>query len=104
MIPRVGSAFLTLSVTIERYMAISQPLYLDRSHLKFILITVSTLLAILYNIPRLERFLLLQDLQESFTVLKDFLDQLDTQSYINILEIVAENPILNYSTPSSANI
>ena len=51
---RVGSAFLTLSVTIERYMAISHPLNLDRHHLKSILVYVSTLLAIVYNIPRLE--------------------------------------------------
>ena len=100
MIPRVGSAFLTLSVTIERYMAIAQPLYLDRSNLKFILITVSTLIAILYNIPRLERY---SRSTRKFCSFKR-LSRPIRYSILSILEIFAENPILNWSPPSSANV
>ena len=51
LFPRVGSTFLTISVTVERYMAISRPLA-DRKNLPNHLITISALLSFFYNIPR----------------------------------------------------
>ena len=65
---RVGSAFFTLSVTIERYMAISKPLYLNKNRLNFILITASVGTSLVYNFPRFFEFqsqkILREDIQK----------------------------------------
>ena len=53
-IGRVGSVFMTLSVTLERFFAIVYPL--KRLRLKTILIAGSTLVAVGYNIPRFLEF------------------------------------------------
>ena len=53
-IGRVGSVFMTLSVTLERFFAIVYPL--KRLRLKSILIGASTLLSVVYNIPRFLEF------------------------------------------------
>ena len=49
-IGRVGSVFMTLSVTVERFMAISYPL--KEIRLKRPLIVASVLGAVVYNVPR----------------------------------------------------
>ena len=49
---RVGSALLTLSVTVERFMAISRPFYKEKKGMKMALIATPTLFSILYNLPR----------------------------------------------------
>ena len=48
---RVGSTYLTLSVTLERYCAICRPLTTTKMSQKYLLIG-SILFATLYNIPR----------------------------------------------------
>ena len=53
-IGRVGSVFMTLSVTLERFFAIVYPL--KRLRLKTILIAVSTFVSVVYNIPRFLEF------------------------------------------------
>ena len=53
-IGRVGSVFMTLSVTLERFFAIVYPL--KRLRLKTILIGASTILSVVYNIPRFLEF------------------------------------------------
>ena len=53
-IGRVGSVFMTLSVTIERYFAIWYPL--KRLRLKTPLMVVSVVFSFLYNIPRFLEF------------------------------------------------
>jgi hypothetical protein len=53
-IGRVGSVFVTVSVTIERYFAIVHPLKHFRG--KRYLLLIPSLLAILYNIPKFFEF------------------------------------------------
>ncbi|XP_023332149.1 FMRFamide receptor [Eurytemora carolleeae] len=50
-IGRVGSVFLTLSITIERFVAVTRPLYTEKERLKNILMVGSATFSILYNIP-----------------------------------------------------
>ena len=63
---RVGSAFFTLSVTIERYMAISKPLYPNKTRLNFILITASVGTSLVYNFPRFFEFQSRRDANEQY--------------------------------------
>ncbi len=49
-IGRVGSVLMTLSVTVERFFAISYPL--EKKNLKNGLIVFSVAGAVLYNLPR----------------------------------------------------
>lgn len=51
MITRVGSAYLTLSVTLERYLAVSRPLESNNKRVRG-LILLSSLGSLGYNIPR----------------------------------------------------
>ena len=49
---RVGSAFFTLAVTVERYVAISRPLFVEKKLLKQVLIVTAASVSFIYNIPR----------------------------------------------------
>ena len=53
-IGRVGSVFITVSVTIERYLAIVHPLQHFRG--KKYLLYVPTITAVIYNIPKFFEF------------------------------------------------
>ena len=49
---RVGSAFYTLAVTVERYVAISRPLFVEKKRLKRVLILTASSISFAYNLPR----------------------------------------------------
>jgi hypothetical protein len=49
---RVGSALLTLSITVERYVAITRPFFAQKQQVKRFLVHFSVLFSICYNIPR----------------------------------------------------
>ena len=53
-IGRVGSVFMTLSVTLERFFAILYPL--KRMYLKTTLLIFSVVFSVVYNIPRFLEF------------------------------------------------
>jgi hypothetical protein len=54
---RVGSALLTLSITVERYVAITRPFFAQKQQVKRFLVQFSVLFSVCYNIPRSEEFL-----------------------------------------------
>ena len=49
---RVGSTFFTLAVTIERYVAVSRPLFVEKNRLKRVLILTASSISFAYNLPR----------------------------------------------------
>ena len=96
---RVGSAFFTLSVTIERYMAISKPLYLNKKRLNFILITASVGISLVYNFPRFFEFksrkIVSEDIQESNdtagkrSLSQRYLMVMDSQNFVVKIDFLA---------------
>ncbi|XP_023324911.1 G-protein coupled receptor daf-37 [Eurytemora carolleeae] len=51
-ISRIGSALLTLSISVERYVAITKPFFAKKKMVKSCLIKFSIIFSICYNIPR----------------------------------------------------
>ena len=49
---RIGSALLTLSISVERYVAITKPFFAKKKMVKSCLIKFSIIFSICYNIPR----------------------------------------------------
>ena len=86
---RVGSVFLTVSISIERYLNCKYPN--EKSVLKSLLVPIPTIFALLYNIPK---FFELTSCMERQYISKNLTDKTNAQNFMDHLE---NKSILNNS-------
>ena len=106
---RVGSVFLTVSISIERYLNCKYPN--EKSVLKSLLVPIPTIFALLYNIPKffeltscMERPHISKNLTDKTNAL-DFIDHLENKSILdNSIEFIRENSNNITSSMSVPNI